>query len=99
MDEAIGEFCAITSASTKDARRYIEKYKRLDAAVDAYYNDPRPAPTPSRGAGPSTTKITQLFEKYKGRPSHIHLSRMKLGADTMGGFQRQTRRRRTRRRT
>jgi hypothetical protein len=52
----------------------MEKYKQLDVAVDAYYNDPRPAQPAGRAAGPSTTKITQLFEKYKGapRPLRVH---------------------------
>jgi len=63
LQDQITQFCGITGASTADARRYLEKYKRLDQAVDMYYTNPPPAPTKS--AGPSTTKITQIFERYK----------------------------------
>ncbi|KAI0032114.1 defective in Cullin neddylation protein 1 [Vararia minispora EC-137] len=57
----------ITSAvalvsSLRDAQRYIQKHKRLDAAIDAYYNDQA---TRKQDAGPSTTRINQLFDSYK----------------------------------
>ncbi|KAF5366764.1 hypothetical protein D9758_006504 [Tetrapyrgos nigripes] len=66
MEENIAQFCAVTGASVKDAKRFLEKYKKLDVAVDAYFNDPNPAPTPSRRhEGPSTSKLNTLFDKYK----------------------------------
>jgi DCN1-like protein 1/2 len=66
MQELIAQFCGITGASPENARRFLDKYKRLDAAVDEYYANPPPAQPQARSAGPSTTKITQLFDKYKG---------------------------------
>jgi DCN1-like protein 1/2 len=63
MQELIAQFCGITGAPPDQARRFLDKHKRLDAAVDAYYSAPAPAPTKS--AGPSTAKITALFERYK----------------------------------
>ncbi|RPD63357.1 defective in Cullin neddylation protein 1 [Lentinus tigrinus ALCF2SS1-6] len=48
------------AVSAKDARKYLTKYKRLDLAVDAYYNNP---PTPAPQA--STSKLNALFDKYK----------------------------------
>ena len=57
--------------STKDAKRFLEQYgRRLDHAIDAFYNQP---PTGRREpAGPSTTKLNQLFENYKGAPCPMH---------------------------
>ncbi|KAF8550649.1 defective in Cullin neddylation protein 1 [Imleria badia] len=46
----------------KEAKRYLDKYKRLDAAVDAYFQDSGNRRTES---GASTSKLTTLFEKYK----------------------------------
>ncbi|CDO68750.1 hypothetical protein BN946_scf184989.g16 [Trametes cinnabarina] len=61
MDDKIAQFSSVTGASTKEARRYLTKYKRLDQALDAYYNDP------SAGARhtASTSKLNALFDKYK----------------------------------
>ncbi|KAI0673143.1 hypothetical protein C8Q78DRAFT_702535 [Trametes maxima] len=62
MDDRVMQFSSVTGASSKDARRYLTKYKRLDQALDAYYNDP--------GAGArstaSSSKLGALFDKYKG---------------------------------
>jgi len=66
MDDKISQFCSITGASTKDAKRYLAEYKRVDFAVDAFYNEPvqaRQAPTPQ----PSTSKLNTLFDKYKDK--------------------------------
>lgn len=56
--------------STKDARKFLEKYKRVDIAIDAYYNDPNAFSGGSRrnndSSGPSTSKLNSLFDKYKG---------------------------------
>lgn len=58
----------------KDARKYLEKYKRVDIAVDAYYGDPAAiaSASPQRTPGPpaaSTSKLNALFDKYKGEPT------------------------------
>jgi len=70
------QFSAITGASTKDAQRFLSKHNyRLDAAIDAYYNDPaavaatlqaQSRTSQSSGQG-VTTKLNQLFDKYKDR--------------------------------
>lgn len=49
----------------RDARRYLDKYKRVDAAIDAFYSDPSGG-SAARAAAASTSKITQLFDQYKG---------------------------------
>lgn len=51
-------------ARPRDAKRYLEKYKRLDVAIDAYYTNPNGLPAERSSA--STTKINQLFDQYKG---------------------------------
>jgi len=61
-DAAITQFCAVTGATTKDAKQYLDKYKRTDIAIDAYYKNPQ---TVRRADAPSTSKLTALFEKYK----------------------------------
>lgn len=54
----------------RDAKRFLDKYKRVDAAMDAYYNDPTalnsPSKRPTESSAPSTSKLNALFEKYKG---------------------------------
>ncbi|KAF8154226.1 hypothetical protein B0H34DRAFT_82003 [Crassisporium funariophilum] len=69
LEDNIAQFCAVTGASTRDARKYLEAHKRVDIAVDAYYNNPNAFPSSGRRKGetsaPSTSKLTQLFEKYK----------------------------------
>ncbi|WVW78874.1 hypothetical protein I302_100837 [Kwoniella bestiolae CBS 10118] len=35
----ISEFRSITATSEKDASRFVKKYKTLEAALDAFYND------------------------------------------------------------
>lgn len=75
LQESIAQFCAITGASTKDAKRMLDRFKKLDAAVDAWYSGGHQSSTPStpRPAGPSTSKITELFERYKGAFLLCHL--------------------------
>lgn len=52
--------------SVKDAKKYLEKYnRRVEIAIDAFYNDPHMHRS-SHTSGPSTTKLNQLFDKYKG---------------------------------
>lgn len=54
----------------KDARKYIEKYKRADIAIDAFYGDGGIASssTPPKRVDTAsmTQKLTTLFDKYKG---------------------------------
>ncbi|KAA1474110.1 DUF298-domain-containing protein [Dentipellis sp. KUC8613] len=66
-DEKIVQFCGITGATAREAKRYIDKYNRVDMAVDSYYNElssGRVAKSGSDGA-PSTSKLNQLFDTYK----------------------------------
>jgi len=70
LDENISQFCAVTGASARDARKFLEAHKRVDVAIDAYYNDPNAFNTPTkqktRDTGPpSTGKLSSLFDKYK----------------------------------
>ncbi|KAG6910367.1 hypothetical protein DXG01_011082 [Tephrocybe rancida] len=70
MEENLVTFCGVTGASTRDARKFLEKYKRVDVAMDAYYNNPSEFSTLSRPqaatpAAPSSSKLTTLFNKYK----------------------------------
>lgn len=57
-----------TTCRVKDARKFLEKYKRVDVAVDAYYNDPTALANTGKAqqSQPSSSKLTALFEKYKG---------------------------------
>ncbi|RXW18005.1 hypothetical protein EST38_g7844 [Candolleomyces aberdarensis] len=71
MEENIVQFCAITAASTRDARKFLEHHGRLDVAVDAYFNNPNQFASSSKSrkqeqpAAPSTSKINALFDQYK----------------------------------
>jgi len=69
LDNDISQFCAITGASARDARKFIEAHKRLDVAIDAYYTNPNAFSSSSsrrkETTAPSTSKLTQLFDKYK----------------------------------
>ncbi|KAF5381521.1 hypothetical protein D9757_008166 [Collybiopsis confluens] len=66
-DSDIAYFCSVTGASYKDAKKYLEKHKRLDAAVDAYYSNPSAFSTPPKPqtSAPSTSKLNALFDEYK----------------------------------
>lgn len=49
----------------------MEAFKRLDVAIDAYFNDPQALAATSKSRGkvesaPSTSKLNTLFDKYKG---------------------------------
>ncbi|KAJ7896941.1 Cullin binding-domain-containing protein [Mycena leptocephala] len=69
MEDNIAQFCGVTGASVKDAKKFLEKYKRVDVAIDAYYGDPAAlAATAVRTPAPaaaSTSKLNTLFDKYK----------------------------------
>ncbi|KAF8660707.1 hypothetical protein AX16_001574 [Volvariella volvacea WC 439] len=64
FEDQVTQFTNVTGASSKDARKFLEKYKRLDVAIDSYYNDPNQFGGRSSG-GASTTKLNALFDKYK----------------------------------
>jgi len=68
MQPQITQFCAVTGAPAKDAKRFLEKHKRLDVAIDAYYNDPSAMAAAAKrhdSVGPSVSKLNALFDKYK----------------------------------
>ncbi|KAJ7613736.1 Cullin binding-domain-containing protein [Mycena polygramma] len=68
MEENIAQFCGVTGASVKDAKKFLEKYKRVDVAVDAYYGDPAAiasSPPPRAAPAASTSKLNAIFDKYK----------------------------------
>jgi len=69
MEDNIAQFCGVTGAPVRDARRFLDKYKRVDAAMDAYYNDPNALNNSisisKRTNEPSTSKLNSLFDKYK----------------------------------
>ncbi|KZP33208.1 defective in Cullin neddylation protein 1 [Athelia psychrophila] len=73
MEDNIAQFCGVTGASVKDAKKYLEKFKRVDIAIDSFYNDPGmfsntatpTAATSRRPEAPSTSKLNTLFDKYK----------------------------------
>ena len=54
---------------TKEARKFLEKYKRLDSAIDQYYSDPNQfggGASSKRAEADRTAKLNALFDKYKG---------------------------------
>ncbi|KIY48533.1 DUF298-domain-containing protein [Fistulina hepatica ATCC 64428] len=73
-EEAIVQFCSITGASVRDAKKLLDKYRSVEAAIDVYYSNP-PAlsnSSPRRPPAPSTSKLNNLYDKYKGTPGdHI----------------------------
>ncbi|KAF9228142.1 DUF298-domain-containing protein [Gyrodon lividus] len=66
--DTYAEFCSITGTSQKEAKRYLDKHKRLDVAIDAFFQDGgnrRPE------SSASTSKLTALFDKYKDSDGDI----------------------------
>jgi len=69
-EDLIAQFCGITGASVKDARKYLEKHKRIENAIDAFYNEGGESSssraTPG-GADPATItqRLNQLYDTYK----------------------------------
>lgn len=62
----------IESDRARDAKKFIEYHQRLDVAVDAYFNNPNAFASSSsksrtKTEAPSTSKLNQLFDRYKGR--------------------------------
>ncbi|KAF8970704.1 defective in Cullin neddylation protein 1 [Flammula alnicola] len=69
LDNDVAQFCAITGASARDAKKFLDAHKRLDIAIDAYYDNPGAFSGSGRrkdSSAPSTSKLGQLFDKYKG---------------------------------
>ncbi|ESK84330.1 defective in cullin neddylation protein 1 [Moniliophthora roreri MCA 2997] len=68
MDSNIAQFVAVTGVTPQTAKKFLTHHKRLDIAIDAYFNDPTPpssTPTPSTPSrAPSTSKLNTLFDTY-----------------------------------
>jgi len=70
-EESIAQFCGVTGASVKDAKKYLDKYKRPDIAIDAFYSDGglgfASSSTFARKGDTASMvlKLNQLFDKYK----------------------------------
>ncbi|KAI6135328.1 defective in Cullin neddylation protein 1, partial [Pisolithus croceorrhizus] len=62
----LSQFLAVTGASSKEARRYLEKYKLLEPAIDAYFSE---GGLRRSGASLSTSSINTLFDRYKDSES------------------------------
>ncbi|OAX36925.1 defective in Cullin neddylation protein 1 [Rhizopogon vinicolor AM-OR11-026] len=61
-DTLVSEFCSITNASPKDAKRYLDKHqRRLDVAIDAYFQES----SGGRTTVASTSRLNALFDRYK----------------------------------
>jgi DCN1-like protein 1/2 len=56
----IREFVRATGATTREARRYLDKHLRLDIAVESYLNS-REIGSPT----PSSSQLEKLFNQYK----------------------------------
>jgi len=69
-EDLIAQFCGVTGTSVKEAKRYLEKHKRIDTAIDAYYNEgggsSSSRTTPS-GADPATItrRLNDMYDIYK----------------------------------
>lgn len=75
LEENIVQFCGVTGASIKDAKKFLDRHKRLEVAIDAYYNDPTSLSSTARQqvntSTPSTSKLNSLFDKYKDTSGDI----------------------------
>ncbi|KIK13347.1 hypothetical protein PISMIDRAFT_688752 [Pisolithus microcarpus 441] len=60
--QALSQFLVVTGASNREARRYLEKYKLLEPAIDAYFSE---GGSRRSGANLSTGSINTLFDRYK----------------------------------
>ena len=58
------------ASRVKDAKRFLGTYKRVDIAIDAFYNDASSVAATARRhetiTAPSTSKLNLLFDNYKG---------------------------------
>lgn len=69
-EDLIAQFCGITGASVKVAKKYLGDHKRIENAIDAFYNDGGESSS-SRGT-PSVAdtatmnqRLTQMYDIYK----------------------------------
>jgi len=61
-DGEIREFAKLTGATTRDARRYLDRHRHLDIAVEAYKNARE-----NLSLTPSSGQLEKVFNKYKDR--------------------------------
>ncbi|KAF8877763.1 hypothetical protein CPB85DRAFT_476917 [Mucidula mucida] len=61
----MSSFCSVTGASPKEAKKFLEKHKRLDVAVDAYFHESAGRRQSGGASSASSSKLTALFDKYK----------------------------------
>ncbi|WVN88785.1 defective in Cullin neddylation protein 1 [Cryptococcus depauperatus CBS 7841] len=57
--QAVTQFKAITGLSSSDASKYIKKYRSLEAALDAFYNEP------SKVDPSQERRLGEIWERYK----------------------------------
>ncbi|KZV91875.1 hypothetical protein EXIGLDRAFT_86715 [Exidia glandulosa HHB12029] len=66
------EFTGVTGATLKEAQTTLNKHNyKLDAALDAYFNDLDDPPAAAPAAA-NRSKLTQLFDSYKGAQIQLH---------------------------
>ncbi|KAF9529113.1 defective in Cullin neddylation protein 1 [Crepidotus variabilis] len=74
LDQDVAHFCSVTGASTRDARDFLKEHKRLEVAIDAYYNNPNEFAGKRKAeatSSPSTSKLARLFDQYKDEGDEI----------------------------
>jgi hypothetical protein len=78
QDSSRLRFELIANIRVKDAKKFLDRHKRVDAAIDAYYNDPSAIAATARrqteSSMPSTSKLNALFDKYKGMVSLVPIA-------------------------
>ncbi|KAF9784507.1 defective in Cullin neddylation protein 1 [Thelephora terrestris] len=66
-EDLIAQFCGITGASVKSAKKYLGDHKRIDSAIDAYYTEGGESSssrvTPNAVADPQ--RLNQVYDVYK----------------------------------
>ncbi|KAI0076998.1 defective in Cullin neddylation protein 1 [Panus rudis PR-1116 ss-1] len=67
LDEKVSQFVGVTGASAADAKKYLKQYKRVDVAIDAFYNEPISRPA---AAQPNQSQLAELYDKYKDPDSN-----------------------------
>lgn len=71
-DERVAQFCSVTGVPTKDAVKFIQKYKRVDVAIDAFYSDPNAIAAATQAKSKSQhaaqnaiSRLNEIFDRYK----------------------------------